>query len=132
MLTKFLLSAAVIALPVAAAVAVPTSDTNAEVRFVPMKDIMVPIIDAKTVDGVLSVDLVLQTADDSSAAALTARLAVLRAASVATILDFSTLHASGLTPVNAEILRATVETALRRDNPAIAHVLVVKVAATAA
>lgn len=100
-----------------------------EPHFVPLDQITTPIFGASRIEGSLSLTLVLEAADADAAAAISSQMRELRAASLAATLEFSRLHASGFTPVNAEQLSADLTAALKRTHPGIARVLIVKVSA---
>ena len=98
-------------------------------HFVPLERITAPIFSTSRIEGSVDVTLVLQAADAGAAATMTRHMPELRAASLAATMEFARLYASGLTAVNAEQLSADLTTALKRTDPAIARVLIVKVAA---
>ena len=111
-----------------ASAADPATVVAADPHFVPMARITTPIFSASRIEGSLDVTLVLQADDIDTAAELNKNIPELRAASLAATIEFSRLYASGMTAVNAEKLSADLTTALKRTNPSIARVLIVKVA----
>lgn len=106
--------------------------STGEPHYVPLDTIEVPIVGSDRIEGSLRVKLVLDASDAGSADALAGRVPQLRAAAVAAAMEFSHLYASGLTPVDAQLLRSTLTAALKRQDPDVARVLVVEVAAEAA
>ncbi len=126
-------AAALVALAGASNVALASAaagETNSrEPHFVPLDAIEVPIVGSSRIEGTLRVKLVLDAQDAAAADALGERLPQLRASSLAASLEFSRLYASGLAPVNAELLRSEMMAALKRDYPGVAQVLVVEVGA---
>ena len=122
---------AFVAASVAGAVPGPAQQAPAE-RFVAMDEISVPIVDAGRIDGVLRVSIVLEARDTAGAADLARRIPELRAAGLGAAIEFARLHASPFTPVDVRRLSETLAPALRRVDPAIARVLIVKVSALAA
>jgi flagellar basal body-associated protein FliL len=99
--------------------------------FVPMEEIAAPIVDTSHLDGVLRVSLVLQAKDAEAAADMTKKMPELRATTLAAMLEFGRLYASPLAPVDARKLSEHLNPALKKANPAIVNVLIVKVGAFA-
>ncbi|HSX54535.1 MAG TPA: hypothetical protein VLG14_04480 [Sphingomonas sp.] len=122
---------AFVAASVAGAVPGHAQQAPAE-RFVAMDEISVPIVDAGRIDGVLRVSIVLEARDTAGAADLARRTPELRAAGLGAAIEFARLHASPFTPVDVRRLSEALAPALRRVDPAIARVLIVKVSALAA
>jgi flagellar basal body-associated protein FliL len=77
----------------------------AELHPVPLEELEVPIVDSGRVDGTLRVKFVLNASDDTAADALAARQPELRSLALGATTDFGRIYASGLAPVNAEILK---------------------------
>lgn len=108
-------------------IAAETSD--AEVNFVPVDEIVVPIVDSARTTGALHLKLVLDATDAAAAARLTAQLPALRETALVTAIEFARLYASPLTPINAEQLSAQMTQALTPRAEGLAHVLLVEVSA---
>jgi len=102
---------------------------DAEPHLVPMPEISVPIIDGDRLDGAFKVKMVISTADPDAAERVTAALPRLRSASLAASLEFARLYASPMRPVDAEMLSRDVTAALQHEEPGIARILIVEVAA---
>lgn len=96
-----------------------------------MAPIVVPIVGSDRLEGALRLKLVLAAPDPGALARVTKRLPDLRAVTVAGAIEFSRLYASPQAPVNALQLRKNLTKALRADNPDVADVLVVEIAAEA-
>jgi hypothetical protein len=101
----------------------------AEPHLVPIEMLEVPIVDSGHLDGTLRVRFTVNAASGSDADALGERLPELRSLALGAATEFSRIYASGLAPVNAEILKSKVKAALQQDHPEIADVLVVQVSA---
>ena len=101
----------------------------AEPHFVPLDEIKVPIVGSTRIEGNLRVKLVIDAKDGAGADQLCERLPQLRSTALAATLEFSRLYASGLAPVNAELLRSEVTAAVTHHHKDVARVLVVEVAA---
>jgi hypothetical protein len=104
----------------------------ATTAFVPIDELTVPIAGTQRVEGALRARIVLGAASASDASAMSARLPEIRAAAVTSMIEFSRLYATGLTPVDAVRLRADLTAGVRAVDPAIADVLITEVAATRA
>ena len=130
------LTAALVAVAGASNVALASSGdapaSAAAPNFVALEPIEVPIIGPHKIEGSLRVKLVLDAGQDGSADAISEQLPQVRAISLATTLEFSRLYASGLTPVNAELLRSELTAALKPYDKIIERVLVVEIGAQAA
>lgn len=100
-----------------------------EPRLVPMQAISLPIIDGDRLEGSLHVTMVIAATDLAAAERITAALPRLRSASLAATLEFSSLYASPMRAVNAEMLSRDLTEALQREEPGIARALIVNVAA---
>ncbi|AGH49086.1 MULTISPECIES: hypothetical protein [Sphingomonadales] len=100
-----------------------------ESHFVQMDRIETPIFSPSRIEGSFQLSLVLEAKDAAAASAMQDEMPRLRAASLAATLEFARLYASELTAVDAERLSADVTASLKRVNPGIARVLIVKVAA---
>lgn len=98
--------------------------------LLPMAEIAVPIIDAGRVDGVLRFTLVIQAHDAAAIKALAGREAHMRAAVVASGLEFARLRASPWRPVDVARLSADLDAALHALDPGIEHALIVRVVAS--
>ena len=98
-------------------------------NFVPLEPISVPIVDGGRTQGTLRVKLVLAMADEAAAAGATATLPKLRAASVATVLEFARLYASPHAPVDAGRLAAELKKTLHGADAGVRRVLIVEVVA---
>lgn len=140
MLQRLLLSAAVVLVPTVAALAATSRPSGpvgpntvaADPRFVAIPQIVVPIVDGQRIDGRLSFDLTVVTADDPSAKRVGAALPELREAAVIAGTEFSRLQASAFMPVDAEALALHLSASIRQQDPAITSVLIVKVRASVA
>ncbi|MFC0686530.1 hypothetical protein [Novosphingobium clariflavum] len=138
-------TAALVAAPVAtcatvagvapeAALAAPAVPANAPPTFDPatlvkLDQIDVPIVDAGRLGGVLHLTLVVETRSPDTASALAKRMPELRAASLAAAIEFARLRASPFAAVDVERLQHTLTPALRRVDPGIARVLIVRASA---
>ncbi len=98
-------------------------------HLVPLTQITVPIVDGGRMEGLLSMKLVLGAADADSAVALELAMPRLRSAGMAAASEFARLHASPHKAVDSEKLSQDLATALRREDPGVAMVLIVEVAA---
>lgn len=124
-------------LPIAAALSLVPSPLAAaadqsgspEVHFVPMDEIVVPIIDSARSTGALRVKMVLDAVDEEAAAKITADLPALRETSVSAAIEFARLYASPMAPIDAERLSAHMTKALDARTTGLSHVLVVEVSA---
>jgi hypothetical protein len=103
----------------------------AELYPVPLEELEVPIVDSGRLDGTLRVQLVVNAKDAGAANALGERLPELRSLALGAATEFGRIYASGLAPVNAEILKKKVSAAVARAHPDVADVLVVRVSASA-
>lgn len=104
-------------------------DVADEPQLVPMQEISLPIIDGDRLEGSLHVTMVIAATDVAASERITAALPRLRSASLAATLEFSTLYASPMRAVNAEMLSRDLTEALQRAEPGIARALIVNVAA---
>jgi flagellar basal body-associated protein FliL len=102
----------------------------AELHPVPLDELEVPIVDSGRLDGTLRVRFVLNAVDDSTADALGDRQPELRSLALGAATEFGRIYASGLAPVNAEILKQKVKAAIVQGHPGVADVLVVQVSAS--
>lgn len=128
----FVTAAAALSLvPVGIATAAePAADPLAgSAHFVPMPEIIAPIFGPSRPEGSLAFTLVIETTDPAAAAAMNRQMPQLRAASLASAMEFARLHASGYMPVDVARLSAELTTTLKRTQPGITRVLIVKVAA---
>lgn len=99
-------------------------------RFVPLTEIVVPIISSDRMEGSLHLKLVVAAADEEALARLTKAEPELRAVSLAQAIEFSRLYASVRTPVNAVQLSGDLTEALRGSDPDVARVLIIQVSAS--
>lgn len=104
-------------------------DVAHEPQLVPMQAISLPIIDGDRLDGSLHVTIVIAASDLAAAQRVTAALPRLRSASLATTLEFSSLYASPMRAVNAQMLSRDLTEALQQEEPGIARALIVNVSA---
>jgi hypothetical protein len=102
-----------------------------ELHLVPLEELSVPIVDSGRIDGTLRVKFVVNAADSGTADRLSERGPELRSLALGAATDFGRIYASGLAPVNAEILKQKTKAALQTAYPDIADVLVVQVSASA-
>ena len=102
-----------------------------ELHLVPLEELSVPIVDSGRIDGTLRVKFIVNAADSGTADMLSDRGPELRSLALGAATDFGRIYASGLAPVNAEILKQKTKTALQKAYPSIADVLVVQVSASA-
>ncbi|MDB5722192.1 MAG: flagellar basal body-associated FliL family protein [Alphaproteobacteria bacterium] len=109
-----------------------SSSPPAELHLVPLDELNVPIVDSGRLDGTLRVRFMVNTVDAASADALGQRLPELRSLALGAATDFSQIYASGMAPVNAEILKQKMRAALQHAHPEIADVLVIQVSAAQA
>lgn len=103
-----------------------------EPYFVALKEVTTPIFGASRIEGAMNVTLVVEALDTPAAAQVNTKMPELRAATLATVIEFSRLYASGFTPVNAEQLSADLNAALKRVDPSVSRVLIVKLSAVPA
>jgi hypothetical protein len=103
--------------------------TEGELHIIDLAEFNVPIIDASRADGRLLVKLAVETHGTAAAEGIKARLPALRAESLAATLEFARLHASPLTPVDAERLASDLTSALHRSGSRIERVLIVGIRA---
>lgn len=111
-----------------AAPAIPPSPVD-PATLVKLDQIDAPIIDAGRIGGVLHLTLVVEARSSTTATALAKRMPELRAASLAAAIEFARLRASPFSAVDVERLRQTLIPALKRVDPDIARVLVVRATA---
>ena len=104
-------------------------EAPAEAAFVPLDEVVVPIVGSNRVEGTLRVRMVVEAKDEGEAAKVSNRLPELRSATLAAAVEYSRLYASALAPVDAERLRGDMTTALKHANPAVGRVLVTEVSA---
>jgi hypothetical protein len=102
------------------------SEPAADGAFVPLDEVVVPIIGSDRVEGTLRLRMVVETGD---ADAVSDRMPALRAASLAAAVEHSRLYASALAPVNAEQLGGDMNAALKHADPAVGRVLLTEVGA---
>jgi hypothetical protein len=100
-----------------------------ELHLVPLQELEVPIVDSGRLDGTLRVKFVVNAVDAGAAKDLEQRQPELRSLALAAATEVSRIYASGLSPVNAEILKAKARAGLQREHPEIADVLIVQVSA---
>ena len=125
-------SAALIAIAaggIASASASAPGAAPVELHLVTLQELEVPIVDSGRMDGTLRVKFVVNAVDAHAAESLEQRQPELRSLALGAATEFSRIYASGLSPVNAEILKAKARAALQRAHPEIADVLVVQVSA---
>jgi hypothetical protein len=115
-----------------AVAATPTDETAIDVadepQLVPMQEISLPIIDGDRLEGSLHVTIVIAANDLAAADRVAAALPRLRSASLAATLEFSSLYASPMRAVNAEMLSRDLTQALQQEEPGITRALIVNVA----
>ncbi len=101
----------------------------AGLSLLPMKEIVVPIVDGARAYGRLRIRLVLVTHDAASVAPLEARMPELRETALIAAAEFARFYASPFAPVDAARLARDVGAALtaRDTSHAISRVLVVGV-----
>jgi len=123
--------ALVLAVPGAAASASEGGGTGADsLHLVPMDEVSVPIIDGNRTDGAVQFKLVLEAKDEAAAQAVKASLPLLRSTSISAGIEFARLYASPMMPLDARRLASEMTAALQRQQPGIARVLLVEVAAS--
>ena len=103
----------------------PTVDA----AFVPLDEVVVPVVGSNRIEGTLRIRMVVAVADAASATEVSARVAELRAASVAAAVEHSRLYVSAVAPVNAEQLRSDMDIALKETSAAVGNVLLTEVSA---
>lgn len=113
---------------VLAAPAVPPAPVD-PATLVKLDQIDAPIVDAGRIGGVLHLTLVVEARTSATASALAKRMPELRSASLAAAIEFARLRASPFTAVDVERLQQTLTPALRRVDPGIARVLIVRATA---
>jgi hypothetical protein len=101
-----------------------------ELNAVPLEELEVPIVDSGRLDGTLRVRFVVNATSGSAADDLGERLPELRSIALGAATEFGRIYASGLAPVNAEILKKKTKAALAKAHPDIADVLIVRVSAS--
>ena len=97
------------------------------IDFVTLEPIAVPIVESDRIIGTLRITVVIDAVDAAAAARLTDKLPQVREATMAAATEFARLHASGLRPVNAELLDQNLKAGLARLDPGIAQVLLTEV-----
>lgn len=100
-----------------------------EPMLVDMTSVAVPIVDGDRVEGTLRVKLALNAADSQGMDKVTAALPRLRSTTLVTMVEFARLYASPFRAVDNDKLSRTLSEALRREEPAVADVLLVEVVA---
>ncbi|WP_395328436.1 hypothetical protein WBP06_13070 [Novosphingobium sp. BL-8H] len=105
--------------------AVPFSPAN----LVKLDQIDTPIVDAGRIDGVMHVQLVVETNSAATANDLSKRMPELRAASLAASIEFARLRASPFTALDVSKLSQSLTPALQRVDPGISRVLIVQATA---
>ncbi|WP_395391353.1 hypothetical protein WBP07_12300 [Novosphingobium sp. BL-8A] len=105
--------------------AVPFSPAN----LVKLEQIDTPIVDAGRIDGVMHLQLVVETGSASTANDLSQRMPELRAASLAASIEFARLRASPFTALDVSKLSQSLTPALQRVDPDISRVLIVRATA---
>jgi hypothetical protein len=103
-----------------------------EPHLVSLTEIIAPIVGRSRVEGTLSVSLVLEASAPEIADMLKARMPEVRATALTVTLEFARLYASGFTPVDARRLSADLNAALKKLQPGIARVLIVRLGAVTA
>jgi flagellar basal body-associated protein FliL len=97
--------------------------------LIPMEEFAIPIVDGGQIQGTLRFTLVLRATNDESVAKITEEMPALRAATLAAGMNFASLRASPYRPVNAEILAADIDAALKSIDPNVQQGLIVKISA---
>lgn len=105
--------------------AVPFNPAN----LVKLEQIDTPIVDAGRIDGVMHVQLVVETDSAATANDLSGRMPELRAASLAASIEFARLRASPFTALDVSKLSQTLTPALKQVDPGISRVLIVRATA---
>lgn len=100
--------------------------------FVPMEEIVVPIIDGARAYGRLRVKLVILAHDAAAIPAVQAGMPALRETALVATAEFARLYASPFAPVDAQRLSRDISAAmaLHDKDHAIERVLLVRVSAT--
>jgi len=114
---------------VASAARAEGESSAAQVHFVDMDEISVPIVDGARVDGTLHVKLVIDAADAESANRLNENQPALRQAALSASLEFARLQASAFAPVDVSALDAALSAAISAIDKAGSRVLIVEVSA---
>ncbi|HEX8442557.1 MAG TPA: hypothetical protein VF631_02805 [Allosphingosinicella sp.] len=117
---------------VVSAATASASGSGGELHLVTMDEMSVPIVDGARTDGVLRYQLVIEAKDDEAASQLTAKLPLLRAASLIAAIEFARLYASPMMPVDASRFSSYMTAALKAQNLGVGRVLLVKVMAVRA
>ena len=107
-----------------------SGDEPAELYAVPLDELEVPIVESGRLDGTLRVSFVVNAKDSGTADRLGERLPELRSLALGAATEFGRIYASGLAPVNAEILKKKVKAAIAKAHPDIADILVTQVSAS--
>jgi hypothetical protein len=102
---------------------------SADAAFVPLDEVVVPIVGSDRIEGTLRLRMVVETTDAAAADELASRLPELRAATLAAAVEHSRLYASALAPVNVEQLGGDMNAALKQANASVGRVLVTEVGA---
>lgn len=95
-------------------------------------EIATPIFSPARIDGSLNVTIAVEGENAAALTELRDRMPQLRAALLTATLEFSRLHASGFTPVDAEKLNADLTASLKQLHPAVKRVLILKLSASPA
>ncbi|TCM17699.1 hypothetical protein EDF56_10541 [Novosphingobium sp. PhB165] len=125
---------AALAVALAAAAGLAPAATQAAKQVDPanlitLEQIDTPIVDAGRIDGVMHVRVVVEAQSASTATELTRRMPELRAASLAASIEFARLRASPFAALDVERLSQTLTPALKRVDPSVARVLIVRATA---
>ena len=126
--TLYLAAASVLLAQGGAAVA---GEGGAEPAFLPMTDIVVPIVDGSRAHGRLRVRIVIMARDAAAIASLQTQMPELRETALVAAAEFARLHASPFAPVDAKRLSNDLSAAFKARDPEhfIARILLVGVSA---
>ena len=132
---RLLVAASVLAVAMASGAGMAVASDGASpavgATFVPLDEVVVPIVGSDRIEGTLRLRMVIETKDSAVAEELASRLRELRAATLAAAVEHSRLYASALAPVNVEQLGGDMNLALKQANPSVGRVLVTEVGAFA-
>jgi hypothetical protein len=103
----------------------------AEPMVVDMATVEVPIVDGDKIQGLLRVKLAMNAVDPAGMDTVTASLPRLRATALVTMVEFARLYASPFRVIDNARLSQSLNDALRREEPKVANVLLLEVAARA-
>lgn len=101
-----------------------------EPALLTVDEIQTPIFGASRIEGTLNLALAVEASDKVVADQLRDKMPLIRSALLASSIEYSRLHVSGLAPVNAERLNAALNASVKGMSPGIERVLLLRVSAS--